>query len=258
MHDIGRTQQNYMGESGQETFEFGQPGEVPGETLGEAFEAGFQEAGTGMETGYETFESYETPETQELPLQESLEMELASELLEVTNEEELDRFLGSLIGRAAKGLGRIVRSPIGHALGGVLKRVAKVALPLAGKAVGGFFGGPVGGMLGGQLASAASRAFGLELEGMSSEDAEFEVARRFVRFASAAVNSAAAAPSGDPNAIAKTAALSAAHKFAPGLVRGDALVPVAGGAPGMAEPCPGRRRRGVWIRRGRRILLLGV
>src|SRR5215470_18756434 len=104
MHDIGRTQQNYMGES-----------------------------------GHETFESYETPETQELPLQESLEMELASELLEVTNEEELDRFLGSLIGRAAKGLGRIVRSPIGHALGGVLKRVAKVALPLAGKAVGGFF-----------------------------------------------------------------------------------------------------------------------
>ena len=267
MHDIGRTQQEYAGETQEfqpETFEFGQAGEVLGEALGESFEAGLHETGA-QETGAQetgSFETFETYESQESPLHEALEMELATELLEITNEDELDRFLGKLIRSVGRGIGRFVRSPLARTLGGVLKRVAKVALPVAGKALGTFFAGPLGGMVGGQLANVAGRAFGLELEGMSSEDAEFEVARRFVRFASAAVNNAStAAPTADPRAAAQAAATAAARRYAPGLVRGNVLAPTVAGAPSLyppTVPCPGARRRGVWIRRGRRILLLGV
>jgi hypothetical protein len=67
-----------------------------------------------------------------------------------------------------------------------LKPLAKAALSIEGRALGTFVGGPVGG----KLASAAGRMFGLELEGLSAEDREFEVARRFVRFASATTKNA--------------------------------------------------------------------
>ena len=66
--------------------------------------------------------------------------------------------------------------------------------PSAGRALGTFVGGPVSGMIGGKLASAAGRMFGLELEGLSVEDREFEVARRLVRFASATTKNALSAP----------------------------------------------------------------
>jgi hypothetical protein len=119
----------------------------------------------------------------EMLMQEAEEMELATELLEVSNEHELDQFLGSLISKVGKGLGDFVKSPVGQALGGVLKSAAKAALPIAGSALGGLVGGPAGAALGGNLASSAGHMFGLELEGLSSEDREFEVARRFVRLA---------------------------------------------------------------------------
>jgi len=65
-------------------------------------------------------------------------------------------------------------------LGGLLKGAAKQVLPtLAGAAVT-LVGG---GMIGSELGSAAGDAFGLELEGLSPEDGEYEVARRFVRIA---------------------------------------------------------------------------
>ena len=59
-------------------------------------------------------------------------MELAGELTEITTEAELDRFLGDLISKAGRALGKVVRSPIGQAVGGWLKGAAKSALPLAG------------------------------------------------------------------------------------------------------------------------------
>ncbi len=68
-------------------------------------------------------------------------MELAAEFLEVTNEQELDQFLGSLIKRAASAIGSAIKSPVGQAIGSVLKGVAKQTLPLAGSALGGFVGG---------------------------------------------------------------------------------------------------------------------
>jgi hypothetical protein len=262
MHDIGRTQQEYLGEAQEfqpEAFEFGGAGEVYGETLGESFEGGWQETGN--------FEAYES---QESPLNEAQEMELASELLEVSTEEELDRFLGKLISSVGRGIGRIAGSPLGRALGGFLKPLAKKFLPIATGALGTFLGGPLGGVAASQLGNLASRAFGLELEGMSSEDAQFEVARRFVRFASSAVNSAAAAPpTADPRTAAQVAVTTAAQRHAPGLLRGGAVsvaTPVDPTMPGLSSPpgtqapcqCHHTRRKGVWIRRGRRILLLGV
>ena len=63
-------------------------------------------------------------------------------------------------------------------------------------------------------AEAAARVFGLEPEGMSPEDRDFEIARQFVRFARAATLHAVTAPAPDP----ATAVAQAGRLFAPGLV----------------------------------------
>jgi hypothetical protein len=112
------------------------------------------------------------------------------------------------------GIGKPVE---GQAIGGILKGAEKQVLPGIGSAVGGYFGGPTGTKLGGDVASAAGRAFGLELEGLSSEDREFGVARRYVSFAGEAVKNLASAPSGlDPRTAANAAAVAAAKTHAPG------------------------------------------
>ena len=129
------------------------------------------------------------------------------ELLEVRGDQELDHFLGDLFSKVASTVGKAINSPVGQALGGILKQVAKKALPIAGGALGSFVGGPLGGMVGGKLASMAGDAFGLEVEGLSREDRDFEMARRYVRFATHAARRAAAAPLNiDPTAVARAAA----------------------------------------------------
>ncbi len=219
MHDIDRTQLEYDTEANgyEGDFEFAEEGE-----------AGDTEA--------------------ESPFSEVEEMELASELLTVSDEGELDQFLGKLIKKA----GKFMKSPVGRALGGVLRKAARHALPMVGRAAGGFFGGPLGAAIGGKLSSAAGRAFGLELEGLSEEDAEFEVARNFVRFAGAAAAKAASAPpSAPPPTVARVAAVAAAKRHAPGLLHGGAAA--AGASP---AGLPGRTGR--WFRRGRAIVVLGA
>ena len=54
--------------------------------------------------------------------------------------------------------------------------------------------------MGSKLASAAGSMFGLELEGLSYEDQEFEVAKQVVRLGGAAANIAAQAPQSAPPA----------------------------------------------------------
>jgi len=261
MHDIDRTQREMelaVQELQPEQFEFPGESETWGETSGEF---------PLQELQPEQFEFQGEGETYgemagELPLNEAEEMELAGELLEVTNEAELDHFLGGLIKKVGGAIGKVVKSPLGRALGGFLKPLAKAALPLAGRALGTFVGGPIGGALGGKLASAAGSLFGLELEGMSAEDREFEVSRRFVRFASAATQSAASAPPGaSPSVAAKAAVMTAAGKLAPGLVHGTngrPTIPTALNRAALGALPVGSRRRGFWIRRGHKILLLGV
>jgi len=181
---------------------------------------------------------------------ETEEMELAAELLEVTDEAELDQFLGRLIKRAGRAIGRFARSSTGRALGGILKGAARKALPIVGGALGTAFGGPAGGAIGSRLASTAGGIFGLELEGLSAEDQEFEVARRFVRFSGeAAKNAALAPPAADPSSAAKAAAVKAAKRHAPGLLRVSPTSPPAYGV---------RERSGRWIRRGSKIIIMGV
>jgi uncharacterized protein (DUF697 family) len=149
------------------------------------------------------------------------EMELAAELLEITNEEELEQFLGKLIRGAAKAVGGVIKSPIGKALGGALKGIAKTALPVAAGALGNLVLPGVGGAIGSKLGSMATKLFEVELEGLGEQEAEFEVARRFVRFASAAARNASRAPRGAPTqAVTRAAITAAARRHAPGLVRG--------------------------------------
>ena len=152
--------------------------------------------------------------------------------------------------KAAKAGGKFMQSPTGQALGGILKAAAKKALPIVGQAAGGFLGGPAGAALGGKLASLAGQQFGLEVEGLSEEDAQFELARQFVRLGGAAsVRAAYASPRMDPMSAAQAAMAAAARRHAPGL-----LGPYAdGGSSGWAGGRSGR-----WFRRGRKIILVGV
>jgi hypothetical protein len=200
-----------------------------------------------FEDEYEA-EYFEGTESEEV-FDELEEMELASELLTVSDDREMEQFIGDLIKKAGRKIGRFAKSSTGRALGGILKKTAKVALPMLGSAAGTFLGGPVGGMIGGKLASAAGRTFGLELEGLSPEDKEFEVARRFVRFAGDAARKAAQTAKSVPARKAAIAAVkSAAGKHAPGLL-----------TPGTTtSPSVYKRPGGRWIRRGSKIILLGV
>ena len=200
-------------------------------------------------------EEYEWGETgwggeTESVLSEADEMALAAELLNVTNEDELDLFLGGLIKKVGGAVGKFVKSPLGKAIGGVLKGVAKKALPIAGGALGAYFGGPLGAKIGSGLAQAAGGALGLELESLSQEDREFEGAKQFVRFAADTVNNAASAPPHvDPGTAAQSAAIAAAQKYAPDLLR-----PSAGFA--APSPRPRKARGGRWLRRGRNIIIV--
>jgi uncharacterized protein (DUF697 family) len=241
MHDIDRTTLEFGQEFGQgyemEQYEFGQ-----GEWSGE---------GGGL-------------------LSEADEMELANELLSVTNEQELDQFLGSFLKKAASVAGNIIKSPVGQAIGGVLKGVAKKALPLAGGAIGGYLGGPLGAKIGSGLASAAGGALGLEAEGeLSGEDREFEGAKTFVRIASDTVNRAAQARGGDPRQVAQAAATAAAKQFAPGLLgqgqgqgrngqQGQGGIQIGQGGAGRGAGGGKGAPSGRWMRQGRKIVLYGV
>lgn len=185
---------------------------------------------------------------------ETEQMELASELLEVASEAELDRFLGDLIQRAGQAIGKFVRSPEGQAIGGILKGAAKQVLPTIGSAVGGYFGGATGAKLGGDAASAAGRTFGLEVEGLSGEDRDFEIARRYVTFAGEAVGNLASAPtSPDPRTAAHAAAVAAARTHPPGLLSPSQ----AGVEPQTPSPLP-TAHSGRWMRRGNKIILYGI
>ncbi|HEX3130016.1 MAG TPA: hypothetical protein VH394_21965 [Thermoanaerobaculia bacterium] len=182
---------------------------------------------------------------------EEQELELAAELLAVSEEAELDQFLGKLFKRVTGAAGQILKSAPGQALKGLLKQTAKKALPMVGRAVGSYFGGSTGGRLGEQLGNWGGRAFGLELEGMSPEDQELEVAKRFVRLAGDAAAQVSQSGGGSPQQVAKQALAAAARTHAPGLLRG--------GNGGAVDPLPGGRRpSGRWFRQGRNIVLVGL
>jgi uncharacterized protein (DUF697 family) len=235
MHDIDRTLADFEPE--MEAYETDQDQDEFGE----------------FEQEYEYEYEYEGTES---AFNEEEEMELAAELLEVTDEEDLDQFLGKLMRRAGKRIRKAVRSPVGRTVRRALRNVAKKALPTVGSALGSAVAPGVGTAVGGALGKAASNLFEMELEGLSPEDQEFEVAKRVVRFAGeAAKNAALARPNAKPEAAAKTAIINAAKKHAPGLLRREVSSTPANKRQGT-DGASGRGGR--WIRRGRNIVLLGV
>jgi hypothetical protein len=219
MHDLDRTQL-------EQPFELGAAGETAlGEILGEM--------GQGVGEA----------ETQEL--------ELASRLLDVQSEQELEQFLGDLVAGAVKGARALAATPTGQKLTGILKDAAKQALPVVGGAIGSYVSPSSDQAWGERAGRTAADLLGLELEGLSHEDREFEVARRVVQFgregyrnlaqadaaghlppASAhAATALGGVPAGDAGrgispaqlrqqewAIARDAATQAARRFMPGIV----------------------------------------
>lgn len=166
------------------------------------------------------------------------ELEFGADLLEVAGEAELDDFLRRLIAAVSRSGRAAAGSPLGNALVQTLKRAARPILPIRS----------------GNLATAtagvshpnerAARLFGLELEGLSPEDKEFEIAQQFVRLAANTIRKAGAASASAPASpvdVAQAALAQAARHHAPGLMRhGDGLAPLAGR----------------WIRAGSRIVVL--
>src|SRR5215213_6877393 len=195
--------------SGEYTNEY--PQEYSGEDEGEyTGETGEYPGEFGQEL--ETYGEY----SQEGTFSEAEEMELAAELLSVSNEEELEQFLGKLFKKAAG----FIKSPIGQQLIGTIKGLAKKALPVLGGAIGNFIVPGAGGIIGSKYAAAASNMFGLELEGLSYEDQEFEVAKQIVRLGAAAANHAVeAGETAPPTQVAEIALTTAAQEYAPGLLR---------------------------------------
>lgn len=200
---------------------------------------------TYMETGEGEFNGSGEFAGEREVLNEGEVEELAAELLSISNEGELDHFLGDVFKKVAHAAGSFIKSPIGKQLGGMLKGVAGKLLPAAGAALGNMIVPGAGGVIGGKLASMGGAALGLELEGLSGEDREFEVAKQFVRLAAdAAKKTVGVGDMSNPAAVAQSAVSQAVSKFAPGL----------------AEPGPGGQhgRGGRWVRRGNKIILFGV
>lgn len=223
-----------------------------GQEFGNELEYG-HELGNEFSAGQEMSNEFEMEQNNEL--HESLEMELAHELLNVSNEEELNMFLGKLVRGIGRGVRNFAKSSAGKALGGVLRTVAKKALPIAGSALGGLVGGPLGAMVGGKLAGAASNLFELELEGLSPEDREFEVARAYVRFANDAIQNTARQiqrnPQVSPQQIVNRAVGQSARQYAPGLLNNSS----SGQRPATSGSIGRMPMRGQWVRRGNRITL---
>jgi hypothetical protein len=238
MHDIDRSFLETETETYENSFELSGEGEGEGE-------AGYEMGQEGEAYEGESFagEAYEGESFEDEVLGEGEVERLAAELLSLNSEHELDRFLGSLIKKVGRAAGQFVKSPLGQQLTGALKNVAKKALPIAGAALGNMIVPGVGGMIGGNLASKAGSLFGLELEGLSNEDQQFEVAKQFVRLAADASKNALSAAAAQPAPQAVQQGLTeAAQRF----------------APGMLQPRSTGASSGRWVRRGNRIVLYGV
>ena len=160
---------------------------------------------------------------------------LAAGLLEVASDTELEHFLFELV--AADGA---IAPTAADALVRVLKRVARPLFPVHGSALASGLGASRT-----DLKATAARIFGLELEGLSPEDKEFEVARQFIRLAGDVIDNVrgnagggtgAGAVAGHAQAMAERALQQAAQRHAPGLLTSDA-------------------RDGCWQRQGRRIVV---
>jgi len=164
-----------------------------------------------MERREVSFDHFESPSEAARVIGEAELEALAGELLSVNSEAELDSFFGKLLGKVGSAVGKGVKS-----LGKGLKAIAPTVLPMLGKVAGGAFGGPLGAMLVGKLGSLAGQVVEkLEVEALTSDGNELELARRFVEFAErSARNLASARPGSDDATTALQAMARAAEQMA--------------------------------------------
>ena len=185
-------------------------------------------------------------------LNETYEMELAAELLEVNSEEELEQFLGDLWNRTTTAASRAYNSDaVQSALPG-LKAIGRAVLPKAASYVANRFAPGTGDMFGAGTQAAVDQWLKEELEGLSGEDREFETARRFVRLANDALMRAAQMPTNVPPPVAGQVAVTDAARYQmPGVVPflGEAFEeePADDGSQGRGE--------GHWVRQGSTIVI---
>lgn len=220
------------------------------------YENGFELDEFGHENGFEFGNEFESDpefagEYNESPLNELNELELATELLSVTNEAQMDEFMRNLF----KKVGAVAKKAWNSPVGGFLRKgLAKLA-PIAGTVVGGMVGGPLGAKLGGKIGSGAAKLFRLELEGLSAEDQEFEIARAYVRFAGEATKNAALNQQKgmDPRRAVQTAMAEAARQYAPGLL--EMSQETGMDHSGAQVSAPRIPASGSWFRKGNRIYI---
>jgi hypothetical protein len=166
------------------------------------------------------------------PFGEQEEIALAMELMSVASEEELEQFLGNMfkgIWKGVKKVGSFI-GKVAKPLGGVLKGLAKTALPFVGSALGSFIPIPgVGTAIGGALGGALAKALEMETVGLEGEERELEMARRFVRIAGTAAQQAGMAAQGsDPQRAARQAVDAALRQHLPRLRHGAGAASLAG------------------------------
>jgi hypothetical protein len=178
------------------------------------------------------------------PFSEAEEIALAAELLSVSNEAELEQFLGNLW-KGIKKVGSVVGQAV-KPFAGVLRSVAKTALPFVGGALGSLIPIPgVGTAVGSALGGALSQALEMEYGEMELEDREFEMARSFVRIAGTAAQEFEQPARGGNMAAAVQAALASAAQQHLRHFR-----PLSAQA---AAPMSGR-----WLRQGKTLVVVGT
>ena len=246
MHDIDRAlfeAEAELGPSQIGEYEFGRHefGESEAGEFGE-YEAGEYEFGESEAGEFGEYEFGEGGATDR-------EVGLANELLGVSGEQELDRFLGDLVNGAVSAVRQFARTDAGRAVGGVLKSAARNVLPQLGRMAGDAVG-PGAGAVGQRVGRWAANRLEVapQTEGLSAEDREYETARAFVRFAQETAQRAAQAGTAVPAIVAaRQAARDAARTHLPGLLR-------PGDGPRFAAPAA----QGRWVRHGNRIVILGL
>jgi hypothetical protein len=186
-------------------------------------------------------------------LSEAQEMALASELLEINSEEELEQFLGDLWDRTKAAASQVYNSSAVQSAIPGLKAVGRAVLPKVASFVANRYAPGTGDIAGAGVQAAVDQWLKEELEGLSGEDRELEIARRFVRFANAALQRAAQSPPRVPApTAAQIAVADAARQDMPGVV--PFLSQLFGTAPVSGET-NGGASSGRWYREGSSIVI---
>jgi hypothetical protein len=206
---------------------------------------------------YELESEWELPGgTFDRPFSEAELDELALELLQVRDEQELDQFLPALLLKAvpallsaAPAIGRFVRSPAGNALKGILKNALTAAVP----GLGGLIGSPLapGGV--GSEVGAAIRGE-LEWEGTPNENRDVEAAKKVIQVGGVAAQQVATMPPNAPPQAVVDAVKSAAQQQ--GISTGGAQTAQPSPNGGMGGDTS--TASGQWFRRGRSIVVVGL